>query len=241
MSQAYPSVTPHGEIQEIFKDVFIVQGSVFMMPEFQISRNMIILREGESLTLISTIRLDEKTLEVLDALGKVENIVKLGAYHLGKHNGIDDPFYMDRYKAKLWAMPEMTHKEGLETTNSLITDSIMPIKGLSLFNYESSKLPEGLLLINKEGGILISCDSLQNWCEPDTFINEMALERLKEFGFIKPANVGPQWRNFCEPEDVEFKRVLDLDFKHLLPSHGQPILNTAKEEFRSTFKEIYGI
>ncbi len=77
--------------------------------------------------------------------------------------------------------------------------------------------------------------------EPDTFINEMALERLKEFGFIKPANVGPQWRNFCEPEDVEFSRILDLDFKHLLPSHGQPILNTAKEEFRSTFKEIYGI
>jgi len=65
----------------------------------------------------------------------------------------------------------------------------MPIKGFSLFNYVSSKLPEGLLLLNKEDGILISCDSLQNWIEPDTFINEMALERLKEFGFIKPANV----------------------------------------------------
>lgn len=77
----FPAQTPHSEIQEIFPDVFFVTGSVDMMPGIRISRSMTILRDGDALTLISPIRLDEAGLKALDALGRVENIVKLGAYH----------------------------------------------------------------------------------------------------------------------------------------------------------------
>jgi len=109
----FPSQTPHGEISEVFSDVFFVTGSVDMMPGFRISRSMTILRDGDILTLISPVRLSEAGLKGLDVLGRVENIVKLGSYHLGAHNGLDDPFYVDRYGAKLWALAGMEHKGGL--------------------------------------------------------------------------------------------------------------------------------
>ncbi len=162
MIRKYPAATPHYKIEEIFEDVFFVTGSVVMAPGFQISRNMIIVRSGTALTLISTVRLDDEGLKALDTLGKVEHVIKLGSYHLGAHNGLDDPFYVDRYDAKLWAMSGMKHIEGLETSYTLINSGELPFKGASIFAFETSKMPEGLLLIDKAGGILVACDSLQN-------------------------------------------------------------------------------
>ena len=48
---------------------------------------MAIVRDGGSLTLINTVRLDEAGLEAMDALGAVGDIVMLGASH-----GRDDAF-----------------------------------------------------------------------------------------------------------------------------------------------------
>jgi len=237
----YPVATSHGKIKEIFADVFLVTGSVIMAPDLQISRNMIIVREGTSLTLISTVRLDKNGLQALEALGEVKHVVKLGAYHLGDNNGMDDPFYVERYNAKLWAMPDMNHLEGLSTTNLLIPGGELPFKDALMFSYETSKKPEGLLLIKRAGGILISCDSLQNWVEPDEYFSEVAANAMKKFGFFRAANIGPEWRRVCQPKASDFSRVLALGFEHLLPSHGTPILDTAKEEFTDTFSEFFGI
>lgn len=96
MNTDFPAAKSHGEIREIFKDVFVVTGSVMMVPQMQVSRNMIILGAGEALALISAVRLNEQSLKALDALGTVENIVKLGAFHLGVLNSLGDPFYIDR-------------------------------------------------------------------------------------------------------------------------------------------------
>ena len=239
MGKEYPPATPHGEIKEIFQDVFFVTGSVVMAPGFQISRNMIIVRCDSSLTLISTVRLDDEGLKALDALGKVEHVIKLGAYHLGVHNGMDDPFYIDRYNARLWAMPEMEHKAGMVTSDLMTAGAELPIKDASLFVFETSKMPEGLILIDRAGGILVSCDSLQNGVEADAFFSELGATRMQSLGFIRPANIGPEWLRACEPEKSDFTRIIDLDFQHLLPSHGRPIQNTAKEKFSASFKDNF--
>jgi len=239
MDNRYPVATDHGDIKEIFKDVFFVTGSVVMAPGIVLSRNMIILREGKSLTLISSVRLNDQGLQALDALGKVEHVIKLGAYHLGVHNGLDDPFYVQRYNAKLWAMPEMDHKQGLETTVYLTPQTALPIKGLAMFQFDSSKMPEGLLLLERDGGILIACDSLQNWCEIDPFFSEKAAVSMQRAGFIRAANVGPQWYKVCDPQSIEFERILRMPFCHLLPSHGTPIIDTANQQFAATFKAMF--
>ncbi len=237
----YPVATPHGDIQEVFEDVFYVTGSVEMAPGLQISRNMTILREGHSLTLISAVRLNEEGLRKLDSLGKVAHVMKLGDYHLGdKYNGIDDAFYLDRYRAKYWAMPGMTHLNGLETTNLMIPGGELPIKGASLFAFETAKRPEGLLILEQDSGVLISADCFQNWIDTRYF-SLLAKTTLKLSGFIRPANIGPKWRNDCKPQSTDFERLKAIKFRHLIPSHGTPIKNTAKEDFAPIIKELYGV
>jgi len=240
MSKKYPKASKHGEIEEVFDNVFLVRGSAAMGPGMRISRNMTIIREGTSLTLICTIRLNEEGLQKLDALGKVEHVVKLGDYHLDFKNGMDDPFYLDRYQAKYWAMPGMTHNNGVETTHPMTPGGELPFSGASLFSYETSKRPEGLLLLEHEGGILISADSLQNW-EADDFFSPIAKLIVRLGGYFRPANVGPAWRKKCQPQASDFARVKALNFRHLIPSHGKPIKNTARKDFTKTFKELYGV
>ena len=240
MSQiSYPSVTPHGEIQQVFEDVFYVPGSVQMTPEIQVSRNMIIVRQGESLSLISAVRLDEDGLKQLDKLGKVENVIKIGAFHLGNKNGLDDAFYMNRYDAKLWALPNMKHDQGLSTTNVLSTDDALPFSNSDLFVFETSKMPEGVIRIQKEGGILISADSLQNFTESDPFFNDLGRSQMQKGGFITPANIGPLWYRVAQPHQSDFSRLLDLEFRHVIPSHGQALLHTAKEDYAKTITKLF--
>lgn len=240
MPYDFPPATPHGEIAEIFPNVFHVTGSVDMVPGMRISRAMTILREGDALTLISSIRLSEDGLNRLDALGKVENIVKLGGYHLGAQNGLDDPFYTGRYGAQLWALAGMEQKGGLSPDHILQVGGEMPVLDLSLFAYETSNLPEAMFLLDREGGILITADSLQNWAEPDAFFSEIAAKRMDRAGFFKPANIGPEWLRFCAPDPHEFHRVEALNFQHLLPSHGTPLLHRAKAALSETFSTTFG-
>ena len=57
----YPAATPHGGIERIGDDVFMVRGCVQMRPLFRVTRNMGIVREGNELTLVDPIRLDAAT------------------------------------------------------------------------------------------------------------------------------------------------------------------------------------
>jgi len=80
----YSPIWPHSEIKEIFPNVFFVMGTNITTHndvELQHSRNMIILRNDDKLSLINTVRLDDTGLMALDALGKVENVIRIGAFH----------------------------------------------------------------------------------------------------------------------------------------------------------------
>jgi hypothetical protein len=78
---------------------------------------MVIIRNGHQLSLINTVRLDDAGLAVLDRLGKVTNVVRIGAFH-----GRDDAFYLDRYGAKLWALPGMKHQDDRSTDVTTVVD-----------------------------------------------------------------------------------------------------------------------
>ena len=172
----YTPQLPHGEIREIFTDVFFVTGTVkptFNDTPFQFSRNMTIVRDGGELTLINTVRLDDAGLAKLDSLGKVSHLVKLGSH------GIDDKFYLDRYSSKQWALAGQTHGGGQPTDQVLTVDGPAPFTGGSLFLFETAKAPEGLLRIDREGGILVSCDSLQNLAEVDQYFDAPTKRRWR--------------------------------------------------------------
>lgn len=218
---------PHSEIKEIFPNIFFVTGTNITRHnnvELQHSRNMIIIRDNDKLSLINTVRLDDKGLAVLDALGKVKNVIRIGAFH-----GRDDAFYLDRYHAKLWALQKMTHENNQVTDVQLIINGQMPFPNCSIFIFETSKHPEGILHIDQQGGILITCDSIKNWLASDTFFNTETAKLYKEQGLFGTASISNVWKQACDVNPSDFERLKTLEFRHLLSAHGEPLLNNAYE------------
>ncbi len=230
---------PHGDLEEVFRDVFFVTGTTrpkFMGSDWQFSRNMTVVRDGRSLTIVNSVRLDETALGKLDKLGKVENVVKIGAFH-----GYDDPFYVDRYSAKLWALPGMSHDKDLQTDRELGVGGAMPFSGCSLFVFETADQPEGLILVEREGGILISCDSLQNWSDRDEYFDDSTADRMRMAGFFEPANIGPGWLQSSKPEAKDFVRLKEVAFKHLLSAHGTPLRDEAHSMISRTIRKKFDV
>ncbi len=231
---------PHGTLEEVFPDVFFVTGTMrneFFGSMWQFSRNMTVVKEGEKLTLFNTVRLDENGLAALDALGTVANIVRLGDMH-----GLDDPFYVNRYKdATFWALPGMGMEGGLAANKVLTEDGPLPVGNASLFTFKTTKRPESILRLDREGGIMIACDALQNWVEPDRFFDMQTTATMTEMGFFTPANLGPAWVMGAEPQANDFARLKEVPFKHALCGHGSPLRDNAQELFHGTFKRMFGI
>lgn len=230
---------PHGNIYQIFQDVFFVTGTNKIHHEgvdIQTSRNMTIVRSGSELTLINTVRLNEETLQKLDALGTVTNIVRIGAFH-----GRDDAFYQNQYPdAKLWALKGTTYESSLNVTQELTPGGLMPFPDCSLFVFETSTQPECILHIDREGGILVSCDSIQNVTSLDEFYSPETAKSFEEQGLIKSANITPIWLGATNTKASDFERLLkSFTFHHLLTAHGQPLLNNAYEQVTRTVQRVF--
>ena len=234
----HPIALTHGPIKEVFNDVFFVSGAmktVLMDMDWQFSRNMTIVRDGSRLIIINSVRLDEQGLTELEQLGEVTDVIRLGALH-----GRDDAFYVERYDAKYWAMPGVDNKANLKI-NELSPDITLPISGASLFQFTTTQIPEAILLLKREGGIAIACDALQNWLAPDEHCCESSSERMTNMGFFTPANIGPVWLQVAKPEADDFLRLKEVSFKHAFCGHGEPLLNTAKDEYLETFSRLFKI
>ena len=229
----------HGPIREIFKDVFFVTGTMkneFFGSHWHFSRNMTIVRENGLLTIFNSVRLDDAGLSELERLGKVANVVRLGDMH-----GVDDPFYADKYKARFWALPDMVVQEELTNFKELKEGGEMPVRDASLFVFNQVQRPECIIRLDREGGIMIACDSLQNWTEPNEFFSKETIDTMTKMNFFRPANLGPAWMHGSQPQAGDFVRLKKITFRHMLCGHGEPLLGVAQEEFHKTFNEYFNV
>ena len=197
---------------------------------------MVVVKHANELTLVNTVRLNDKGLAALDKLGKVTNVVRIGAFH-GRH----DAFYLDRYQAKLWALKGVKHDNKKYTDIELIADGKMPFPDCSLFVFETSVQPEAIFHVNREGGILITCDSVKNWTTIDAFFSEETGKLYENLGFFGVATISKIWQQACAIQAQDFARLKSLHFKHLLSAHGEPLLNEAYEQLAITIKKEFGI
>jgi len=235
----YSPAWPHSEIKEIFPNIFFVMGTNITTHnnvKLQHSRNMIIFRHDDKLSLINTVRLDDRGLMALDALGKVENVIRIGAFH-----GRDDAFYLDRYQAKLWALEGMQHDNNRLADFLLLPNGKMPFPHCSIFIFETSKYPEGILCIDQDGGILITCDSIKNWVEADQFFSAESKKLYEEQGFFGVASISNVWKEACQVKTSDFTRLKSLKFHHLLSAHGDPLIDTAYEDIAKTIMQEYRV
>lgn len=237
--KTYQDALPHGKIEEVFKNVFFVTGSMkneFFGSMWQFSRNMTIVLEDGKLSIINSVRLNEEGLAELEKLGKITNVVRIGDMH-----GVDDPFYVDRYKAKFWALPGMKIQEGLKVDHELVENGEMPFGTSSFFNFETVKRPEGIIRLDQDGGIMIACDSLQNWIEPDEFFGAETIETMKKMDFFVKANLGLAWLHESQPQAEDFVRLKEIRFEHALCGHGYPFISNAMSQYHQTFKKFFKV
>jgi hypothetical protein len=235
----FPPALSHGSFEEVFPDIFFISGAmetVLQDIDWRFSRNMTVVRDGERLIIVNSVRLGEEGLAALDQLGRVTDVVRLGSLH-----GRDDPFYVDRFDAEYWTMPGMGHETGLQSTRTLTTEGPLPISDASLFDFRTTQIPEGILNIDRAGGVLIACDALQNWLTPDEYFSDSSRELMQQMGFFTSANLGPVWVQRASPEAEDFSRLKQLSFKHALCGHGEPLRDTAYEEYSATFNRIFSI
>lgn len=239
----FPPALPHGEIHEVLPDLFFVTGTIGMPGRLPVrfSRNMTIVREGERLVLVNSVRLDDAGLAALERLGKVTDVVRLAGNH-----GADDPFYADRFKAKVWALEGQRYTAGFDTKAAdtyfaadaeLGPASDLPITGARL-HFIRSDPAEGLLLLSRHGGTIVSGDCLQHWATTDAYFNWVGRAMLRVFGFIRPHNVGPGWLRQCKPPKEELRAILGLSFSNVLPAHGAPVIGGAVELYRPAIERV---
>ena len=237
--------SPHGEFDKVFEGIWFIRGGIkmpMMMP-MKIGRSMtVVAGDNGELTIFNSMRLSEEGLRSLDALGRVANIVRIGGFH-----GRDDAFYKDRYGARVFAIEGQRYVREMDNGNDKFTEylqpdvwlnerSNLPIADAKLKIFSSSNPPEGVVLLQRQGGILISGDSLQHSPQPDEYFNFPAKLMMKKFCFFKPHNVGPGWLQFAKPKASDVRSVMDLDFEHVLPGHGKPVIGGAKEHYRTAIE-----
>jgi len=242
-ARPHPPALPHGSFKEVFPNVFFLTGTLAMpgpVP-MRFSRNMTVIREGERLAVVNSVRLTEDGLRELDALGKVTDVLRIAGYH-----GMDDPFFKERYGAKIWAVKGQRYVSGfkLDAPHTYLTPDVeltesseLPISGAKLYVIPSTP-PEGLLLLERQGGVLITGDCLQHWSRTDEYFSGFAKVMMRVMGFIKPHNVGPAWFKQAKPPRSAMQGILDLQFDHVLPAHGAAVNGGAKESFRPRLEAV---
>lgn len=241
MSDRFARGLPHGELEEILPDLFFVTGTVKLGGPMRFSRNMVVIREGARLILVNTVRLNEEGLRHLGSLGKVTDVIRLAGSH-----GMDDPFYKDRYGAKVWTVRGQRYTRGFDTRRPdtyFTADEQMdastppPVSGAKVYVFSSSP-PEGLLVLDRSGGTIISGDCLQHMAAPDRYFSFVGTLSMRLLGFIKPYNIGPGWLKQAKPPREELRGILDLHFENVLPVHGAPVIGRVKERYRPAIERV---
>ena len=237
----YPDPQPHDAPKQIGEDLFVVHGSVKLMPIMRITRNMTIVRNGTELTLIHPVRLNDEGLLQLDALGEVKHVLRIAPYH-----GMDDRFYVDHYKAKMWSFEGGTTYTEPTITNPLTAGGELPFPNAELFAIDHLKEPEGVILLERDTNVLLTGDAIQSYSTPPHMPHTAWLTRkiMPFAGFPNKTIIGPVWVKQLATDPValksEFERLLTLEFDQLLSAHGTFVERGAHAEVEAAFDAMYG-
>ena len=213
----YPKATHHDPIEELLPDLFWVHGSVEFRPGSFLSRNMAVVRRGTELSLVNAVRLSDEGEKALSALGEVKNVVRIGNFH-----AMDDRYYVAEHGARLWCLPGDQARPD-PRPDELLSAGHLPFDQAALHVYDGANFPEGALVLQQDGGVLLSADSLQYWADWSNCSEGMAAGAA-QMGFSLTMLVGPPWLRGATPEggslESDFRRLLEHDFEHMLGAHG---------------------
>lgn len=232
----YPPSYPHDEIKSLYPSVYLLHGSIKMGPGMRMNRNMLILNNQGELTLVNPVRMNEESLARLEELGSVKNIIRLGDFH-----GLDDAFYLDRYKCEFWAQDGQVTYKFPQPSKLISVNSASPFPNSEFFIFETAKYPEAALLI-KEHKLLITTDSIQyhaDW----SYFSGFTKFAFKLLGFKKGINIGGPWLKRVTPKvasmKADFDKLLSLDFDSIVAAHGLQLESGAKQALIAEVNRVF--
>jgi len=229
-NKKYFPLLPHGRMKQILPNIYTVTGTMRLFGIFQYSRCMTIIKNGNELSLLNPVRVDESLLSEIENLGEIKYLIKLGQLH-----SVDLPFYMDRFSPKLWANREdpnvsAYNPEGYFDDNEDLTFLDAKVKVI-----EASKVKEAVLVSRDEGGCLHSCDAFVNMgTDPN---HNWLTAKLSKF-LPTPTYIGPNWIKVAKPPKTSIEAALQYDFENFIPAHGEPLLGGAKQTL-TAYMESY--
>lgn len=232
----YPPVYPHDELKSLYPNVYLLRGSIKMGPGMRMNRNMIVLNNEGKLILINPVRMNDDSLSRLDELGKVSFILRLGDFH-----GLDDDFYLDRYKCEFWAQDDQESYKTPRPDQLIKPELESPFPDSEFFVFEKAQYPEAALLLRKYK-LLITTDSVQHHADWRyfTWFTKFVFKLL---GFKVGLNIGPPWLKRVTPKDdtlkSDFERMLALEFDSLVAAHGTQLKVGAKNALSAEVDRVF--
>tara|TARA_B110000858_G_scaffold198493_1_gene265705 strand:- start:6042 stop:6764 length:723 start_codon:yes stop_codon:yes gene_type:complete len=230
-------IYPHGNVEEIADDLFMLRGSIKMNPLVRITRNMGIIKNGDELSLINPLRVNEKVEAQIAKLGKIKHIIRLGCFH-----GVDDPYYVEKFGAQMWAQLGGTTYAVPKIDKELDSIAPLPFEDGEIFEFAGTTQPECALLIRRGTGTLFTCDAIQNYGNY-SYNNIPAKILLPFIGFPRATIVGPMWLKYQTQEgetlELEFRRLLELRFDKLLAAHGTLLETGAHAAVEKAINKVF--
>ena len=212
----------------------------------RINKNMIVIENNGSLSLINPLKLTSEGQRKLGNLGKIKNILRLGYSH---HGIFEDEYYLRKYpEAKRWAPGPFfdTKSHNLPIHHSLKERGSVPFPNCRVFCFKHTYEPEACIVLEREshGNLLITGDCLQSQ-KDNEFVNMPVVAKMKIGGLLaSDIVVSPAWlkdmgppatANIREQKDhkknvrADFQRLLGLKFNRLLSTSGNVVKYGAKE------------
>ena len=114
-----------------------------------------------------------------------------------------------------------------------------------LFAFSHMKEPEGVILLKRSPGVLLTCDAIQSYATPPYTPQTSAIAQLLMplRGFPRKTLIGAIWMKILvEDRDgmkSEFERLLRLDFDQLLSAHGTFVPKNAHAQVEQAFQEMF--
>jgi len=170
-------------------------------------------------------------------LGDVKHIIRLGAFH-----GMDDPFYMARYKPEFWCQEGGTTYTEPPIDHVISEGGDLPFAGGEVFCFKGTLHPECALLLPEAENLLLTCDAIQHYSD---YSNSNLPARIMSpfIGFPKTTIIGPFWIKLMTPEGgtlkEEFTRLLEMKFDRLLSAHGTLLESGAHEAVTKAYEKTY--
>mmetsp|Transcript_30635 Transcript_30635/g.50604 ORF Transcript_30635/g.50604 Transcript_30635/m.50604 type:complete len:258 (-) Transcript_30635:30-803(-) len=224
-------------IRRIAQNIFVVQATLRTKKLWKISRNMVIIRVQEELTLINAIRLNKEGEEFLQSLGFVARVIRLGT--TTGTGAEDDLHYRNFHGAQIWA-PGNSKNYQIPLDRIITKDSVLPFAHSKTFIFKNTIEPEAAILIqpqgkNSKGGLLLASEALQNQVDND-LLSVSARTAMRISGMLDSKIVVPQrWLKSHQDSKLlplrdDFERLLRLDFTRLIGATGAIVPVRAKEE-----------